>query len=212
MTSYTINDKYVGINIGTFIAIGNTVSFTNGVKDGWVLCDGEYRANTNNRFGKLITMGIGYGTDFVTGGHTGWYPPSLNGKIMMGATCTGSNLGINNNDSGQTNNQVTLAVSKLPSHSHTISLTDSTHTHSYVDITPIYESGFKYGESAAGGSPFLGILQRTTNEVNDAHTHIVTISSVINSNGTALSSGSTLNNSFSIKNSAFHIQWIVKYA
>ena len=47
MTSYTINGKYVGINIGTFIAIGNTVSFTNGVKDGWVLCDVSTRPNTN---------------------------------------------------------------------------------------------------------------------------------------------------------------------
>lgn len=200
MTSYTINGKYVGINIGTFIAIGNTVSFTNGVKDGWVLCDGSTRQNTNGMFTNLYNMGIGsiVSTDYIS--------PNLNGRIMMGPTCAGSNFTLNTNQ-GQTDNQVTLSVSNLPSHNHTISLTDSSHTHSYSDATPTYlntdNNQSQFGDNSTG---YLGKNDSTTGPASDAHTHTVTIGSIYDS------VGSGLGNSISIKNSAFHIQWIVKYA
>ena len=124
---------------------------------------------------------------------------------MMGPYCTGNNLTLNTNQ-GQTDNQVTLSVSNLPSHNHAITLTDSSHTHSYNDDTP-QNMGYdgnasKFGNQNTG---YFGYNANTTGTASDDHSHTVTIGSIYDS------VGSGLGKSILIKNRAFHIQWIVKY-
>ena len=201
MTSYTINKKYVGINIGTFSAIANTVSFTNGVSsDGWVLCDGIAKTNVSKKFDLLINMGIG-----SVHNTTDYMPPDLTGRIMMGTKCTGilSNL---NTYQGASNNNISLSLTNLPAHRHTITIEDSTHTHDLSDSTPVIIGSTSNGQSRIGNAEtgYQDISGSFTDTTNDSHTHTVTVGDV------QVTSGNH-GDSFSIKNRAFHIQWIVKY-
>jgi microcystin-dependent protein len=205
MPNYTINNNYVGINIGTFSAIANTVSFINGIStDGWVLCDGIPRDNTNNKFNILISMGIG-----LVHNTTFYKPPDLTGRIMIGTKCTDNPFNLNTYQ-GAFNNEITLSLANLPAHTHTITIGSSTHTHMYSDETPTVDSRpdnqvdqqGATGDRTANG--FLGVVTRTTGTANDSHSHTVTINDPIVESG-------SIGQSFSIKNNAFHIQWIVKY-
>jgi microcystin-dependent protein len=201
MTSYTINKKYVGINIGTFSAIANTVSFTNGVSsDGWVFCDGIAKTNVSKKFDLLINMGIG-----SVHNTTDYMPPDLTGRIMMGTKCTGI-LSDLNTYQGASNNNISLSLTNLPAHRHTITIGNSTHTHDLSDSSPVLISDTSTGESRIGDgvAGYQDISGTVTDASNDLHTHTVTVGDV------QLTSGNR-GDSFSIKNSAFHIQWIVKY-
>ena len=47
--------------------------------DGWVICDGDQRSNTDNRYNTLISLGIGSGTNGVS-----YTPPDLQGAFLRG--------------------------------------------------------------------------------------------------------------------------------
>ncbi len=201
MPNYTINNNYVGINIGTFSAIANTASFTNGVStDGWVLCDGIPRDNTNNKFNILISMGIG-----LVHNTTFYKPPDLTGRIMIGTKCTDNPFNLNTYQ-GAFNNEITLSLANLPAHTHTITIGSSTHYHDLSDATPIGVPNTSNGDSRFGDETagYEGTKERTINAANDSHNHTVTIGNPVVESG-------SIGQSFSIKNQAFHIQWIVKY-
>jgi microcystin-dependent protein len=86
--------------------------------DGWVICDGQLRTVTDNRFeniyGRLNTMlGVTSNTaNSVT-------PPDLRSRVIYGASTTTANP----TTGGSAN--VTLAVTNLPAHSHNISYKQS---------------------------------------------------------------------------------------
>jgi hypothetical protein len=123
----------------------------------------------------------------------------------MGTTCTGSLSNLNTYQ-GASNNDISLSITNLPAHRHTITIGNSTHTHDLSDSTPTLISNLSNGDSKIGNEE-LGYLDASasfTSTANDLHTHTVTVGDV------QVTSGS-LGDSFSIKNSAFHIQWIVKY-
>ena len=84
--------------------------------NGWIICDGQIRSVSDGRFSELCTM-IGGTSNSVT-------PPDLRGKFLYGASSTTTNIGTTG---GSATTQ--LSNNNLPSHSHTISISDPDHKH-----------------------------------------------------------------------------------
>jgi microcystin-dependent protein len=191
--SFNLNGFSTQTPIGSFVAIVNTSSFVDGgVFSGWVLCDGTARLNTGSIFTNLANMGIGNisGSNYVS--------PNLNSVIMSG----NESLTLN---SFQGSNSITLTTAQLPSHTHSITIGDASHTHIYNDYTADAASSYyTYDDmtNPMGSTKHSLTASETTSSANDAHTHTITVDAVDGTTGTA----------FNTKNTAFHIQWIVKYA
>jgi microcystin-dependent protein len=197
MTTYKINNIDVAIKIGTFVAVGNTSSFTSGARsDGWIICDGVLRTNTNGIYTNLANLGIGA----LSNADANYTPPNLNGRILTGKNSTGSSVNINTTQGS--NSVTTLSSGNLPPHNHSISFGDATHTHTYSDKTPSFIAGQQAESNNVGSTNCIAKASRNTDSTNDAHTHTVTVSGVTTATGTSIL----------IKNRAFHIVWIVKYA
>jgi microcystin-dependent protein len=196
MTTYTVNNIDATIKIGTFIAVGNTSSFTSGVRsDGWIICDGVQRTNTNGIYTNLANLGIGT----LINGNADYTPPNLNGRILTGKNSTSSSVNINTT---QGTNSIILTSNNLPQHNHSITIANATHSHTYNDNTPDTYSSTQGSSNDIGDYNCVTRTQRTTNSSTDAHTHNITIDAV----------STTTDSSILIKNLAFHIKWIVKYA
>lgn len=89
---------------------------------GWVLCDGNPRANTNAMYDKVVSLGVGVFDN-------GFYIPlDLRDKFLAGRLISKSEF---NTDSFDGSNTATLGVGNLPSHTHTgtTNSTDTDHTH-----------------------------------------------------------------------------------
>ena len=85
--------------------------------DGWIICDGQRRSVSDGRFSELCTM-IGGTSNSVT-------PPDLRGKILYGASSTTTNIGATGGSA-----TIQLSNDNLPSHNHSISISDPGHNHS----------------------------------------------------------------------------------
>lgn len=190
-SSYTINSIGAEIKIGTFVGYAST----NTPPTGWIVCDGVERDNTNNMYGALITMGIG------SGNSAKYTPPNLTGRIMTGVLATSDGLSLNTTSGSDT---VSLTEANLPSHSHSITIADASHYHTYTDYFPTQTAGTNYAVSNNEGSVNSSYaLGRTTGSGTDpAHTHTTTIGNVV---------GYSASGSITIKNLSFHIVWILKY-
>ena len=198
MTSYTINDVDATIKVGTFVAYASTAT----PPDGWIACDGVEKTNTNNIYGILITMGIGSGTGTqVNGVFPNYKSPDLSGQIMTGLLARPSGLTLNGRSGSDS---ISLSVSNLPSHCHTITLSDASHTHIAVDyvhgvnVTEIYPGV----SGPAGNDDSVGTRTETTVATDDSHTHSISVGNVV-----GWSSAGTV----SCKNKSYYIIWIVKY-
>ena len=194
--SFNLNGFSTQTPIGSFVAMANTSSYVDGIFSGWVLCDGTERLNTGSIFTNLANMGIGSisGSNYVS--------PNLNSVIMSG----NESLTLN---SFQGSNSITLTTAQLQSHTHSITIGNASHSHTYTDYIADNNSGTTYytnedNSNQVGSTNHSLTRTRTTTGTNtsDAHKHEVTVAAVVGTTGTA----------FNIKNTAFHIQWIVKYA
>ena len=192
---FTVNGISIQTPIGTFVAIGNTSSFVSGIFSGWVFCDGVARSNASGIYTNLANMGIGSNS----GGN--YTSPNLSSAIMSGNDSQTLNTLV-----GTKSNYMSLTTAQLPSHTHSITIDTASHTHTYTD----YISANNGGSTILPGdnSNALGSINhslsrtRTLTAADDAHTHSISVDGV---NGTTGSE-------FNAKNTAFHIQWIVKYA
>ena len=194
MTTYAVNNIDAAIKIGTFVAVGNTSSFTSGVRsDGWIVCDGVSRANTDGIYTNLANLGIG---TLISGNYI---PPDLNGRILTGKNSTGSSVNINTT---QGTNTITLTSGNLPQHNHSITISDASHTHDYLDMTPSNIPGQQQQSNNLGSIDNVTKTTKTTGDTDDSHTHNITVDNVTTPTGSSVL----------IKNRAFHIKWIVKYA
>ena len=104
---------------------------------GWVICDGEERDNSTGLYNILISLGIGTSTT------TTYTPPNLKNKMLYG-----SSNGVTQTTGGSST--VALSISNLPSHNHTISITDPGHEHS-VATTSWQRHGALYNGSHVWG-------------------------------------------------------------
>ncbi len=197
MTSYTINGIDAAIKVGTFVAYASTAT----PPDGWIACDGVQKANTDNIYGTLITMGIGSGTGTqVSGVFPNYKSPDLSGQIMTGLLANPTGLTLNNSSGSDS---ISLSVSNLPEHTHTITIGDSTHTHSYKDYSPTLYNETQNLSNEKGDNSENEAVSRTTGSADiPHHIHTTTIQTV--SNYSSLGS-------INIKNKSFYIVWIVKY-
>ena len=87
--------------VGSIMAFAGT-----GDPDGWVICDGVVRTETDGRYNRLITLNIGSGIANIT-----YTPPNLKGQFLKGADSTVMTPFVKP--------QVTLTAANMPSHTHT---------------------------------------------------------------------------------------------
>ena len=193
--SFTVNGISIQTPIGSFVAIGNTSSFVSGIFSGWVFCDGVARSNASGIYTNLANMGIGSNS----GGN--YTSPNLSSAIMSGNDSQTLNTLV-----GTKSNYMSLTTEQLPSHTHSITIETASHTHTYSDYVATNNVGVTIlpgdNSNQVGSINNSASRTRTLTAANDAHTHSLSVDGV---NGTTGSQ-------FNAKNTAFHIQWIVKYA
>jgi len=194
--SFNLNGFSTQTPIGSFVAIAKTSSFVEGVFSGWVLCDGTARSNATGIYTNLVNMGIGS----ISGSN--YLSPNLNSAIMSG----NQSLTLNTFPGS---NSITLLTAQLPSHTHSITIGNASHTHTYTDYiadnnggTTVYTNEDNSNEVGSTNHS-LTRTRTTTGTPSDAHAHTITVDGV---------NGTTTGTAFNTKNTAFHIQWIVKYA
>jgi microcystin-dependent protein len=103
MSGFKYKDKDAFYPPGSIIQYMGTTE-----PDGWIICDGTSRSNTDGRYNRLITLNIG-----TSGGaNTTYIPISLVNKFLMSSANTFS---INSTGGAET---VILQTNNLPSHSH----------------------------------------------------------------------------------------------
>ena len=191
MTTYKINNIDVAIKIGTFVAVGNTSSFTSGARsDGWIICDGVLRTNTNGIYTNLANLGIGA----LSNADANYRPPNLNGCTMIGKTPTTTLR----NFVGNSNNSVTLSTDNMPSHTHNSSISaHSNHTHTYTDYQ--IDDSTSSGERPESQDGSLADTDTSRTTAENSHGHTATSSS---------NDGSST--PINILNSSYIVNWIAK--
>ena len=127
MSSFTLNQHSVIPPPGSimpYIGGGTTTSGVNpGDPDGWVICDGQLRTATDNRFTNLYSilntyMGVTSNTaNSIT-------PPNLTSSFIYGQTSAAT---LTKSTGG--NSSVALAANNIPSLNIEVTATDSGHTH-----------------------------------------------------------------------------------
>ena len=137
--SFTINEITANPPVGSFNAYLGTVD-----PSGWVICDGVERDNSTGLYNTLISLGIGIGSSSSNYKYT---PPDLKNKMLYGSS-NGDTLSTGGSST------VTLTTSNLPSHNHSISITDPGHSHHVA--TTSYQGAHKlwYGNQLWG--PWAG--------------------------------------------------------
>ena len=122
--SFTINAITANPPVGSLMKYFGTTD-----PSGWVICDGEERDNSTGLYNTLISLGIG-----TTSNTTTYIPPNLKNKMLYG-----SSDGVTQSTGG--NSTVALSESNLPSHNHSISISDTGHSHN-VATTSYQKSNY----------------------------------------------------------------------
>ena len=156
--------------VGSIMAFAGT-----GDPDGWVICDGVVRTETDGRYNRLITLNIGSGVANAT-----YTPPNLKNQFLKGAASTVMTPFVKP--------QVTLTNENLPSHTHTGTTgemsANAIHDHAMVrdsDIVGIKSDGqwTATGTDNTYGEPNIhfhqGLLrEKRTGYATLEHTHSFT--------------------------------------
>ena len=125
--SFTLNTDNAFLPSGSLIEYFGTDD-----PSGWVICDGEERDNSTGLYNILISLGIGSST--TTSTTTTYTPPNLKNRMLYG-----SSNGVTQIPGGSST--VALSDSNLPSHTHTIDISDNGHSHN-VATTSIQQSSY----------------------------------------------------------------------
>jgi len=106
-----------GLTVNEIAPVGSIISYL-GTSDinGWIICDGVARANTNGIYRRLFGMSIGTFTGATSGVGGTYTPPDLKGRFLYGTSTTTS---VQTN-AGSASQNVTLTTANLPAHNHTI--------------------------------------------------------------------------------------------
>ena len=148
MSSFTyINHSIVPPpgSIMPYIGSGTTSGGTNpGDPDGWVICDGEPRIVSDNRFVNVFSL---LNTYLSTSSNTSntITPPNLTGQFIYGNASTATDV----MDSGGSST-VTLTTDTLPTHSHTVN--DSGHLHNTMGNGSAAMGNTLYNDVSTGGN------------------------------------------------------------
>jgi microcystin-dependent protein len=181
--SYSINGVGIGIApTGSIISYLGTSD-----PDGWIICDGGTRDNSNNIYDDLLELGVG------TNSGTSYFPPDFTGRFMMGSTSPASEQGIKAGS-----NSHTLTTAQMPSHAHT-GTTASEGEHVHKVITRQDDYNVSGGAGPSFGSDNGAHIPRHETSAAGEHNH-----------------GFTTNNTgggsaFSIIPSHVTVNYIIKY-
>lgn len=193
--------------------VGSVLVYAGSVApSGWLLCDGS--AVSRIDYSTLFNV---IGTTYGTGnGSTTFNLPNLQDRIPVGKGTTNMNLGITG---GQ--DSVTLTTSELPEHSHSASSTaagshshsvnDPGHQHTYVDAYFAENRGTNdniYGTSAATDND--NQYQYRSNPKTDSSTTGITINLNGEHNHTITVSNTGTGNAFSIRNKFIVMNYIIR--
>ena len=121
--STTFLDDYT-IPVGSISPYLGTLDVPNGR---WIICDGVIRTSSDNRYADLATL-LNSVPGFSGNTANSITPPNLQNKFLYGASTNNSINTIGSNNTGN----VTLSTDNLPSHTHTITVTDPGHTHTFT--------------------------------------------------------------------------------
>ena len=139
--SFTINEITANPPVGSIMKYFGTDD-----PSGWVICDGEERDNSTGLYNTLITLGIGIGSSSSNYKYT---PPDLKNKMLYGSS-NGDTLSTGGSST------VTLTTSNLPSHNHSISITDPGHSHTVTPTTSHQTHGDLFYNSNQVWGPLSG--------------------------------------------------------
>lgn len=118
--SYKIDGvpQVFGVPIGSISAYLGTSD-----PEGFVLCDGQSRDNTDGKYNDLYDLSVGNKSET----NNTYTPPDYRGMFIGGSSATGSVGGTGGSDN------VTLSTSNLPAHSHTGTTSNNGgHKHGYT--------------------------------------------------------------------------------
>lgn len=211
-----VNSTYINISTYTLLPIGAIFMWTtSSMPNGWLLCDGT--GYTITSYYSLYTI---IGSNYKTETSTLFYLPDLRNRFPMAAKTGTYNLGVASGSSS-----VALSYQNLPSHTHSVTLATSSHTHTFNGHTHTW--GFSPGNQndtnyQIGGSQFdsSGVTQFSA--YNDLSNDVtcttgdsgsLTCSTATSSISASLDNGSTTltGSSFSVLQPYFAINFIIKY-
>ena len=139
--SFTINAITANPPVGSLMKYFGTTD-----PSGWVICDGEERDNSTGLYNILISLGIGSST--TTSTTTTYTPPNLKNRMLYG-----SSNGVTQIPGGSST--VALSDSNLPSHTHTIDISDNGHSHNVATTSIQGANGLSMGAHQLWG-PWAG--------------------------------------------------------
>jgi microcystin-dependent protein len=150
--------------------------------NGWIICDGVSRSNTDGKYNRLITLNIGTAG---VGPNTTYSPPNLVNMFLLGKP-SGTNIGTFGG-----NQSITLSPTNLPSHSH-----EMRHTH----YAAIQASNPVYGYVITGWSLRTGLQYKIASSGNYAANGVSTTDTYVHTdpgnntapNTSAVGSGSAI--------------------
>ena len=190
LNSFTYNN--ISIITSSYKPVG-TIMLHLGTSDpnGWIICDGITRTSTDNRYADLATL-LNSTNNVTTNNSNSVTPPNLIDRFLLGANST-------NKSTTGGRSSVTLNVNNLPSHNHTITISDPGHDHSI----PIEAGGMNNLSNSASdiwGTRGGWYDESTTRGTNSSKTGIT---------ATASSTGNTT--AFDILPPYYTLNFIIKY-
>jgi microcystin-dependent protein len=187
MSGFTQNNISVVSPIGSIMAYLGTTS-----PDGWIICNGVAVVNNDGKYNGLVIMGIGSSSG------NNYIPPNLTNYFLHQTN------GVIGNTGGSST--VTLTVTNMPAHSHTITSTQAAHTHTQDAHSHSVTNrlGFNDKRYSGGGGDYVGYGSLSTDsqtpKINSATPTIT--SSAANTGG---------GSSFSIMPPYYTVNYILKY-
>ena len=120
---------------------------------GWIICNGVIRTSSDSRYAALATL-LNSVPGFSGNTANSITPPNLQNKFLYGASTNNSINTIGSNNTGN----ITLSTNNLPSHSHTLTVSENGHLHGLSDNSYTWRNQTNAGDMFQFNSPSTGTV------------------------------------------------------